>query len=228
MLPRVIIYNAVSLDGRIDWLTPDIIGLYYQLARQWEEDATLAGCDTLLSAPEEIPPEDAAPREVRQRQPGDTRPLLIVPDSRGRVRRWQYLLALPYWRDAVALCSRSTPQDYLDYLDEWHIDRIIAGDDYVDFRTALEEVNARYGVGVVRVDSGGTLNGILLRAGLVDEVSLLIHPSLVGGVSSRSFFRAPDLTSAESVIPLRLTHIERLDADLLWLRYEVTRSASTS
>ena len=34
--------------------------------------------------------------------------------------------------------------------------------------------------GVVRVDSGGALNGALLRAGLVDEISLLVHPVLVG------------------------------------------------
>ena len=32
----------------------------------------------------------------------------------------------------------------------------------------------------MRVDSGGALNGALLRAGLVDELSLLVHPVLVG------------------------------------------------
>ena len=32
----------------------------------------------------------------------------------------------------------------------------------------------------MRVDSGGALNGALLRAGLVDEISLLVHPVLVG------------------------------------------------
>ncbi|MEO0433105.1 MAG: dihydrofolate reductase family protein, partial [Cyanobacteria bacterium J06656_5] len=50
-----------------------------------------------------------------------------------------------------------------------------------------------FGVTVVRVDSGGTLNGVLLRAGLVDELHLLVHPTLVGGTSQKTFFN--DLTS---------------------------------
>jgi 2,5-diamino-6-(ribosylamino)-4(3H)-pyrimidinone 5'-phosphate reductase len=71
------------------------------------------------------------------------------------------------------------------------------------------------------VDSGGILNGVLLRAGLVDEVSLLVIPTLVGGESPRSFFVAPDVTSPGQVIPLRLVHFEQVQENLLWLRYEV-------
>ena len=37
---------------------------------------------------------------------------------------------------------------------------------------------------------GGRLNGVLLRAGLVDELHLLVHPVLVGG-DTPSFFREP-------------------------------------
>jgi len=64
---------------------------------------------------------------------------------------------------------------------------------------------------------------VLLRAGLVDEVSLLIHPSLVGGTSPKSMFHAPDLQSPDSVIPLRLSHLERLENDSVWLVYEVVK-----
>ena len=50
---------------------------------------------------------------------------------------------------------------------------IEAGTNHVDFSGALEELNAAFGITVVRVDSGGTLNRVLLRAGLVDELHLL-------------------------------------------------------
>jgi 2,5-diamino-6-(ribosylamino)-4(3H)-pyrimidinone 5'-phosphate reductase len=96
----------------------------------------------------------------------------------------------------------------------------------VDLRAALEELNRRHGVKVVRVDSGGTLNGVLLRAGLADEVSVLFNPCLVGGVTPRSFFRAEDLVSSEGVIPLRLLEVEKLKGDVVWLRYQVNRPAS--
>ena len=109
----------------------------------------------------------------------------------------------------------------------------------MDLRAALQELHSRYGVKVVRVDAGGTLNGQLLRQGLVSEVSLLLYPSLVGGERQSSIFRAPDLqdiaataatastaatdllTGPEDVISLKLMQMERLKGDVIWLRYEV-------
>jgi hypothetical protein len=34
-------------------------------------------------------------------------------------------------------------------------------------------------------------------------------------------FRAPELASAGGVINLRLTHLERLRGEIIWLRYDV-------
>jgi 2,5-diamino-6-(ribosylamino)-4(3H)-pyrimidinone 5'-phosphate reductase len=132
----------------------------------------------------------------------------------------------------VALCSKSTPEDYLEYLKQRHIDCIVTGEDHVDLRTALEELCSRYAVRVVRADAGGTLNGLLLRQGLVNEVSVLIYPSLVGGETTSSIFRAPDLPAAadgapgqgaEGTISLQLMKTEKLKGDVMWLRYEVRR-----
>jgi 2,5-diamino-6-(ribosylamino)-4(3H)-pyrimidinone 5'-phosphate reductase len=88
---------------------------------------------------------------------------------------------------------------------------------------ALSELRTRYGVERVRVDSGGTLNGVLLKLGLVDEVSLLVAPVLMSDNSSRPFYRAPSAAGSNEHVGLRLTHEERLDGDHLWLRYEVVR-----
>ena len=224
MLPYVILHNAISVDGRIDGFTPDI-ELYYELASQWQEDATLAGCDTLLKAcsqEEECgETEEAYEPTETEADTGDTRALLVVPDSRGRMQNWSFWRKQPYWKDIVALCSRSTPKSYLGELEEENIDHIVAGDEHVDMRAALEQLNSRYDVKVIRVDSGGTLNGILLRAGLVSEVSILIHPNLVGGMKPNSIFQAPDIESSEEVIDLKLTGVEKLKNDILWLRYEI-------
>jgi 2,5-diamino-6-(ribosylamino)-4(3H)-pyrimidinone 5'-phosphate reductase len=224
MQPRVVLHNVMSLDGRMDWLTVNM-ELYYSLAGRWQADAMLSGSNTLINAypPEVVAAEDKAAFESPQREPGDPRQLLVVVDSRGRLRNWHLLRKEPYWRDVLALCSRSTPRTYLDYLRKRHVEYITAGDDRVDLRAALKELGARYGVKLVRVDSGGILNGVLLRAGLVDEVSVLINPSLVGGTTPRSIFQAPDLTSEEGTIKLRLAHVEEMEGDVVWLRYEVIK-----
>jgi 2,5-diamino-6-(ribosylamino)-4(3H)-pyrimidinone 5'-phosphate reductase len=224
MLPRVILHNGASLDGRMDWYTGDV-GPYYELAARWQADAMLTGSDTVLAAyaTQGKPEEDKGAYEPPERTPDDPRPLLVIVDSRGRVRNWQRIRKEPYWRDAIALCSHSTPKTYLAYLQERHIEVILAGDDRVDLRLALEELNARHRVKVVRVDSGGTLNGALLRAGLVDEISVIVDPCLVGGTTPRSIFTAPDLTSSEGVIPLKLIQVENIKGDSVWLRYEVIK-----
>ncbi|RJQ53040.1 MAG: RibD family protein [Actinobacteria bacterium] len=245
MLPRVILYNAVSLDGRIDGFMPDI-GLFYKLAGTFKEDAILAGSETILAGLEMFG-EDAGEAgdgetgaseaggageagATEAAQAGDKPvglPLLVVIDSRGRIRPWERLKAQPYWGDVLVACSESTPKSYLEYLSEQQVPYVVTGSEKVDPRALLEKLSAGYGVEVVRVDSGGTLNGVLLRAGLVDEVSVLIHPVLVGGASARSIFGAPDPSSLEQPIALRLAHMEQLEGGLVWLRYEVTRSRSS-
>jgi 2,5-diamino-6-(ribosylamino)-4(3H)-pyrimidinone 5'-phosphate reductase len=219
MLPRVIIHNQVSVDGRIDWFTPDV-GLYYEIAARWQADVHLAGSNTIFNPNEELPPEGQNAFTPPKLEPNDNRPLLVIPDSKGVVRNWHVLREMPYWRNMIALCSHGTPKSYLGYLEERHIEFIVRGNVHVDLRASLEELSARYGAKTVLVDSGGTLNGVLLRAGLVDEVSILVSPCLVGGSTPRSMFRGEDLTRADDVIPLRLAHVEEVRGGVLWLRYE--------
>jgi len=220
MLPRVVLHCAASLDGRIDHLAADV-GLYYELAGRLHEDATLVGCDTLLKAAEEIPPETEADRAPRQVDTHDERPLLVVPDSRGRLRSWHYWRGQPYWRGGVALCSRCTPSEHFGYLRERAIPFLVTGEDRVDLRAALEKLHDRHGVRTVRVDSGGALNGALLRAGLVAEVSVLLHPQLTGGTTPQSFFRAPDLGPDAVPVRLKLKSLERVGGDVVWMVHEV-------
>lgn len=222
LLPHVIVYNAVSADGRIDWFPFDMY-LYYGIAAEWNVDAALMGSNTILMSGEEVSKEDETAFEPMKAEKNDTRPMLVIADSKGRIRSWHDIKKWPYIRDAVALCSRSTPKEYLEYLEKRHIDYIVAGDDQVDFKAALEELDKRYGVKKLRVDSGGTLNGVLLRAGLVNEVHLLINPALVGGTSCRSMFRAPDLASSEGVIDLRLKSSKKLKGGIVHLHYEVRK-----
>ena len=224
MLQRVVMHNEVSLDGRTRGFTSNM-GLYYELAGRWDVGATLTGADTILAAipPEQVQEEDASAFEPPLRDPDDQRQLLAITDSWGRVRCWHQLRQVPYWRDVVALCSHSTPESYLAYLRERHIDTVVTGQGQVDLRTAFEELNARYDVELVRLDSGGALNNVLLHAGLVDEVSLLVNPSLVGDTAPLSIFRTTDLAPSPEVIQLKLLYVSQLELDHLWLRYDVVK-----
>ncbi len=198
------------------------MAVYYGLVGVFKEQATLAGADTVLSgATHEGVAADSSEIVTTGAVPAHDRPLLVIPDSRGRVRVWRWMLSQPYWKAGVALCSATTPEEYLEYVEGSGVDRIIAGDDHVNLVEALAIFAGRYGVERIRVDSGGTLNGLLLRLGLVSEISLLVAPVLMGDDRSQSFYRGPQMSPARDCPELRLTSREQLNGDYLWLRYAV-------
>ena len=223
MLPHITIHNEMSLDGRFDWMLDDQ-GLYYETIDRFQVDAMLSGSKTMLEALKQM----GTSPQTSEFTPAaknfdDPRQLLVVVDSRGQIPDWSVLRDQPYWRDVIVLCSESTPDEYLAKLDQQQVEYITAGQKPVDLRAALVELKSEYRVEKLRVDSGGILNGVLLRAGLVDEIVVLINPCLTGGNTPRSLFVADDLTERGGVIPLSLKNMEELRDGYLWLAYEVIK-----
>lgn len=223
MLPKVILHTAVSLDGRITNFPADL-ELYYRLAAQYNPDAVLFGSSTILGAPTlEVPDEHRGMFTPRPGTP-DPRPLMVVADSRGKVRCWEKLQKWPYVRDFVALCSSSTPREYGEYLASCGIHQVIAGDGQVDIRLALEKLTGQFGVRTVRADSGGTLNSVLLATGLVDTVSVLIHPCIAGGKPEPTLFDPLRAGIGTLNVPLTLRSCEVQENGIIWAQYTVGRT----
>jgi 2,5-diamino-6-(ribosylamino)-4(3H)-pyrimidinone 5'-phosphate reductase len=200
-LPYVVAHVAVSLEGATTGFQPDV-DRFYRLASRWRENVTLVGADTILE-------QEAALVDAPRPGPAEDGPLLAVVDGRARVHQWEALRTVGHWSDVVALRCASTPRT-----DERPVEEILVGTGRVDLAGALRVLGARPGVDVVRVDSGGALLGALLVRGLVDEISLLVHPCLVGPGHARRWH-------GEAVVRpgrLSLVHNETLD-DLVWLRY---------
>ena len=119
MLPKVIIYNSVSFDGRIRGFKVDK-ELYHDIASEWDVDAVLMDSNTLLTGFDAGTGEfqEEGEHKVPDVIETNDRPLLVVPDSRGKIRIWTEIIEMPFIRDVLVLCSRSTPQEYLDFLDK--------------------------------------------------------------------------------------------------------------
>jgi 2,5-diamino-6-(ribosylamino)-4(3H)-pyrimidinone 5'-phosphate reductase len=203
--PHVVVHVAISLDGSTAGFDADV-GRFYALARTWDEDVTLAGADTILAQEKAL---SAAPR------PGPTAdaPLLAVVDGRCRVTQWDALRDCGHWRGVVALRAEGRPAA----TGEAAVTELVTPGERVDLAEALGMLADREGARVVRVDSGGTLTGALLRADLVDEISLLVHPCLASSGDRR--WHGPDPAPP---LPLEPLAGEQLD-DLVWLRYRVRR-----
>ena len=200
--PYVVVHVAVSLDGCTTGFPADV-GRFYSLLPTWREDVTLTGAETVLTQEQALA---SAPR------PGPTSgaPLLAVVDSRRRIREWEALRDCGYWSGVLALRAGSTPSD-----EGMSVPELAAGSERVDLVEVLSRLSSQVGARVVRVDSGGGLTGVLLQRGLVDEVSLLIHPCFTSAAEPHRWYGSEPAPSAQ----LTVLAVEMLEPNLVWLRY---------
>ncbi len=162
---------------------------------------------------------DFLPDEILQRPDHDK--WFAVVDGRGRVR-WTQKGGSGGW-DVLVLVAKATPAAYLSYLRRERISYLVAGDERVDLTLALRRMRQRLGIECVLSKAGGGLNGALLRAGLVDEIQLIVSPTVVGGLGTPSVFDGPELAKGQAPTKLRLRSAQVETDGMLWLAYDVVR-----
>jgi 2,5-diamino-6-(ribosylamino)-4(3H)-pyrimidinone 5'-phosphate reductase len=222
----------LSVDGRLDHFAGDI-GLYYELVGAIPHDAVLTGSATMLAAAaregNELVGEDPIPPDgaVTASTTAPDAPLLVIVDSQGRLTRFDWLLCVPFWRGILVASAASTPDSHLALLDRHGIPHLTAGTNRVDLPGLLDVLATDHDIGRVRVDSGGGLNGALLRAGLVDEISVVLAPYAVGGRTAAGLFVADDLVDSD-VVRLEAPGMEQLRDGAVWLRYRVVHRRKPS
>lgn len=96
-------------------------------------------------------------------------------------------------------------------------------DGKVNFEELFEQLYTK-GEQRITLQSGGELNAVLLRAGMVDEVSIVIAPMLVGGRNTPTLVDGESLLTKEDlskVKPLKLREAKTLNNSYLHLSYDV-------
>lgn len=248
-VPKVVTFAVASVDGRMA-VSPDVLLLsgdarwqalgesgeaFEWLKRTHQPQATLEGSGSFVregDIPASLPPfegdcealyEDFLPEAVTRR-PGH-RGWFTVVDGRGRGRQWIKEGAVfgQDWQGwhLLILAAQKTPDEYLGYLRRETIPYLVAGENRVDLRLALEKLGSKLGVTTVLSTAGGRLSGALLRAGLIDEINIEFLPGIIGGLDTPSLFDSPALGPGEWPARLDLisTHVQ---ADgQVWLRYRV-------
>ena len=91
---------------------------------------------------------------------------------------------------------------------------------------ALERLYAEFGCERLTIQSGGTLNGMLLREKLIDFVDIVVAPVLVGGKNTSTLIDGEGIKSPNelsSLGVLKLIEAKPLENSYLRLRYEVIK-----
>ncbi len=101
---------------------------------------------------------------------------------------------------------------------------VIPYDGAIDFADLFEKLHREHGIERMTVQSGGTLNATLLRANLIDHLSLVIAPLLVGGKTTPTLIDGESLHSADDLSLVRaakLVSCTPLEDSYIHLRYDV-------
>ena len=224
MMPKIITHNAVSLDGSISGFTINL-AINSEVTGTFKPDATLVGSSTAKtvvsmygdSIPDESPADFIKPPRIIT---GENRPYWVIPDSNGLLQgRLHVFRRAGFCKDVIILLSEKTSESYARYLLERNYETIITGHEDIDLKRSMELLHEKYSCETVLTDSGGILNNLLLEQGLVDEISLLIHPVVVD-MKHPKLFR--NLNFSQKSMQLELLSQENLDG-IVHVHYRVVK-----
>jgi 2,5-diamino-6-(ribosylamino)-4(3H)-pyrimidinone 5'-phosphate reductase len=217
MFPKIVIHNSISLDGSLTNFEPNM-DLHYKTAGIYKAEAHLIGSNTakigVTLYGNGIPQEEK--KDYMKAKRDKNLPYWVMIDTKGALRGILHICRrFEFSRDIIILLSEETPKEYIEYLRERNYDHHIVGKSHVNLREALKILSTQYDVKTVLTDTGRILGNLLLNQGLVSEISLLIHPLIVGKDAY------PILSDVNNTLNLTLQKKETLDKGYVWLVYKV-------
>ena len=122
----------------------------------------------------------------------------------------------------LVILDEAVPGSHLAGLRSEGISYIFAGKSEIDLAAALETLNRELGIKTLLVEGGGGANGALLRAGLIDEVSIVVTAAIDGSSGAPTVFNSGETDLGPAPIE-RMTLVSHtvLEHGALWLRYTV-------
>jgi riboflavin biosynthesis pyrimidine reductase len=154
----------------------------------------------------------------------DARSFAVALDAHGRLD-WGARNDIEGDHVIVAL-TESVPDSHLRALRAGGQSYVFAGRATVDFPLLLGKLRRQFGIERLLVEGGGRINGSMLRAGVVDELSLLLVPAVDGLTGTPAVFDIDggEADSLGSRCRLELLSHELLSGGIMWLRYRMSTS----
>ena len=202
--PYVVCHMTVSLDGKVtgDFLSaPESarsVDAYYQIHREYRADGFACGRVTMEGSftggwyPDLS---EFAPTDSREDDPGDVTGgfFAVAFDPHGRLG-WKSSRIVDADEDPgydkariLEVLTKPVSSRYLTYLRSLGIPYIFAGDTQIDVEVALRKLKNCFGIQTLLLEGGSILNGAFQRAGVIDELSLVMAP-LVANAADKPLF----------------------------------------
>lgn len=157
------------------------LGYYFELEDQPTGDAIMMGRHTLQEAymPNLFDSKNYAPTSKLEtfiaRPLGTGTPPNIVVDIKGKTLFEDHAEG-----HFITILGNEVSDEYLAHLREKKVSYVFAGPEGKDLDKAMETLGTDFGFKTIILEGGARLNGTFLKAGLIDELALLLYPSIDG------------------------------------------------
>lgn len=216
-----------SVDGRIKqtiWGFKDHHKYFEETAAKIKADAWLVGRVTMQefsskksyqnnSSRIRIPKEDFIGKKSKT--------YAVVIDPSGKCTWDTNMVSTEH---VIEVLTERVPGKYLEHLRSKNVSYVFGGKDSLDLDLVLRKLNKLFGIQTVRIDGGGHVNGSFLKAGLIDEFSLVLAPVADGTIGSPTVFEAEEGYGRRRATQFKLKSVKKIYDDFLWIRYEVVKN----
>ena len=230
--PYVICHILSSLDGKINGpfmgtgSAAGLAGTYAALRSGMNADAWLYGTATTKEFTDHVRPvlEDGSSVPDGDFVADDQAELYYVSvDTEGEIG-WESGTFANRGRTpahVIEVLTEKAGNAYKAFLRGLGISYIIAGGESLDYALALEKLKTLFGIETLMLGGGGILNWSFIRAGMCDEISVVIAASADGSAQTPALFSAKGGFADERAVRFRLESAEVRDGGSVWLRYLV-------
>ncbi|KGP81583.1 MULTISPECIES: bifunctional diaminohydroxyphosphoribosylaminopyrimidine deaminase/5-amino-6-(5-phosphoribosylamino)uracil reductase RibD [unclassified Paenibacillus] len=205
-LPFVTLKTASTLDGKIATRSGDSKWISNESAREivhalrHRHQGIMVGVETVIADNPEL---------TTRLQVEGISPVRIVVDSKLRLPVGSKMVKdglVPTW---VLTTDEASPEA-AELLEAYGVEIIRCGPGpRVDLLNALSKLGERE-IGSILLEGGGTLNGAMLEARLVDRLLMFIAPKIVGGYDTPGSFRFEGVERMSQAIQLHQLEIEQV------------------
>ncbi len=112
----------------------------------------------------------------------------------------------------IEVVTEQVDARYLGYLEQMGIAYLIAGEKEIDIPLALLKLRRFFGIQTLLLEGGSILNGAFQRAGVVDELSLVVAP-MVANAEDKPLFMDSNMAD------FRLQEVKNTDG-VVWMHYK--------
>ncbi len=223
---HIVCHILTSLDGKISgdfFSTPQTMkaaGKYGELRSYYGCEATLYGTTTMgefIGVQDDYilnAPQNHSDHVIKDKN------YVVAVDMEGRLNYTSGTFTRRGQKSQIiAIVSKRVSEKRLSQLRKLGVAYIVAGQEMLDASLAVEKLEKLFGIHKMMIAGGGYIDWTFLKADLIDELSIVMAPSVDGFRDTPSLFMKNENDGVLKNFELK--NVSIVADDTVWLQYKV-------